>query len=202
MKEQHNDVWMKVRSFRSVVSAAYRLYTREWRKMLKAQWIHLLDTAIVTVAAGMLTVYGLYLFIPLVAVAIVLEIVLWLMEARRLTQRPIRSLFRPACRHWLTLLGVVTGGLLALVLPCAVVSMPLGILIMAEWQSQDSMMLGDPAGMPTYMPYLMAAVWFVTAVLQLVIRIFVVYAGYYAWGSAETKRRERNAHLANTNATS
>lgn len=191
MMEKQDDILLKVRSHRGVTAAAYRLYTTRFRQMMKAEWMHVLDTAIVTTAVGMLTVYGLYLFVPLAIVALLLEGVLWLMVTRWLTKRPLRSLLRPARRHWLRLLGVVIGWWIALLPFCLFVSLPLLVLIFAEWDSQNSALIGDPLGMPAYMPYLMAATWLITTVLQLCIRLLIVYVGYYAWGSAEARRRER-----------
>jgi len=194
---QSEDIVMKVRSGRSVTAASFRMYTSHFRKMLKAEWIHIIDTAAVTTAVGMLVVYGLYFFIPLAALAVVLELVLWLMTAHWLTKLPVRALFRPAKRHWLLLIGVIIAGGLLLLPACAVVSLPLCVLIMAEWQSQSSAMLGDAQGMPTYIPYLMGVVWFITVCLQLLIRLLIVYLCYFAWGSAETKQREREQQKLN-----
>ena len=191
MMEKQDDILLKVRSHRGVTAAAYRLYTARFRQMMKVEWMHVLDTAIVTTAVGMLTVYGLYLFVPLAIVALLLEGVLWLMVTRWLTKRPLRSLLRPVRRHWLRLLGVVIGWWIALLPFCLFVSLPLLVLIFAEWDSQNSALIGDPLGMPVYMPYLMAATWLITTVLQLCIRLLIVYVGYYAWGSAEARQRER-----------
>ena len=189
MEKRPDDAIIKVRSARSVTAAAYRLYSSRLGQMLKAEWIYLLLTAAVWAAAGMLTVYGLYLFVPLVAVAVMLEGVLWLTTSRWLTSHPLGSLFRHARKHWLLLAGVAVGCLIALIPLCALAGLPLCILILAEWESQDSALLGDPSGMPAYMPYLMGCAWIITVCLQLCVRLFTVYAGYYAWGAAEARRK-------------
>ena len=191
MEYQQDDTLLKVRSSQGILASAFRLYTRSFGQMLKASWIHLLDTALVTTAAGMLVVYSLYLMVPLVAVAVALELVLWLMVTRWLTKRPLRKLFSYAKRHWLLLTGIVIGGWLALLPVCGVVSLPLIVLTLAEWESENSVMQGDTVSMPSYIPYLSAVVWFVTACLQILIRLLIVYMAYYAWGSAETRQRER-----------
>ena len=197
MEKTSNDILIKERSYRRVTSAAFHLYARSFRNMLKAQWMYLAGTAIVWTAVGLLVMYDLYFLVPLAALAVILELAAWLMLARWLTKRPVRRLFRAARRHWLLLLGVVAGGVLALLPVCALVSLPLVVLLLAEWESQSSTLMGDPSGMPGYMPYLTAAVWLVSALLQICIRLLIVYVGYYAWGSAEARRRERERQKLN-----
>jgi hypothetical protein len=43
----------------------------------------------------------------------------------------------------------------------------------------------------------MSAVLFITTLLYLSIHLFIVYAGYYAWGSAEARQREREKQKLN-----
>jgi len=197
MERQQDDTLFKVRSLRGIVKAAARLYTRRFVPMIKAQWPYITATAVICTAVCMMTVYSLYLLVPLAAVGVLTEVVLWLMTARWLTERPLRSLWRSARRHWLLLVSVVVAGEVAMVLPCLLVSLPQAVLILAEWESQSSIELGDPANMPAWMPYLMAATGFVTTALQVCLRLYIVYVGYYAWGSAETRRRERERQKLN-----
>ena len=201
MEKQQEDTLMKVRSFRSILAAAFRLYTSRFLALLKSQWIHLLDTSIVTAAVAMFVVYDLYLFIPLAAVAVLLELVLWLMTARWLTQRPLRSLFRMAKRHWLLLIGVVLSGVIVLSPLYAFVTLPAAVLTLAEWESQQGVMIGDPQTMPAYSLYLAAVTWLITAFLQLCIRLYIVFVAYYACGSAETRQREREEQVRSLSST-
>ena len=201
MEKQQEDTLMKVRSFRSILAAAFRLYCNKFVALLKSQWIHLLDTSIVMAAVAMLIVYDLYFFIPLAAIAVVLEIVLWLMTARWLTQRPLRSVFRAAKRHWLLLIGLVVLGIIVLSPLYVFVTLPAVILGLAEWESQQALSMGDPLTMPSYAIYLAGVTWFITAFLQICIRLYIVFVAYYACGSAETKRREREEQVRNLSST-
>lgn len=168
MEKQQETTLLKARSYRSVLAVAYDYYTETFRPMLKANWPYILASALI---------------IP--------ELLLWLMVARWLTHRPVSSLFRSAKKHWLLLIGVVIGGLIATTPLCLLVSLPLIILMAAYWESYSCMMMGDPQGMPTYMPWLVGIIWVVTACITACIRLFVVYVAYFAWGSAETRRRDR-----------
>lgn len=201
MENRQEDTLMKVRSFRSILAAAFRLYTSKFFAMLKSQWLHLLDTSIVTAAVAMLIVYDLYFFLPLAAVAILLEIFLWLMTARWLTQRPLRSLLRIAKRHWLLLIGVVLLGVLILSPLYAFVALPAAILSLAQWESEQALLMGDAQTIPSYVFYLAAATWLITAFLQLCIRLYVVYVAYYACGSSETRQREREEQVRSLSST-
>jgi hypothetical protein len=169
--------------------------------MLKALWIPLLCTSIVYTAVAWLVVYDLYLFIPLAVLAVILEVALWLMLARWLAKRPLRPLLKIAGRHWLLLLGVLLGGIIVLSPLCAFVSLPAIILILAEWESQEAIAIGDPITIPATIPYMVAVTCFISIFLELCIRLFIVYVAYYACGSAETKKREREEQIRSLSST-
>ena len=168
MEKQLDMTLLKARSYRSVLAVAYEYYTNTFRRMLKANWPYILVSALI---------------IP--------EVLLWFMVARWLTQRSFSSLFRSARKHWLLLVGVVIVGLIAVTPLCLLISLPLLILMTAYWESYTCMMMGDPQGMPNYMPWLVGIVWFVTICVSACIRLLVVYVAYYAWGAAESRRRDR-----------
>jgi hypothetical protein len=197
MKNQDTDILLKARSGRSILAAAYRLYNATFFRMVKSCWLFFLLPAVVLAATGLLLAYDFYFLIPLAIAALVLELLLWLMVTRQVAQRPLRSIFRSIRRHWLLLTGIAIGGWIALLPVCLLVCLPLIILVFAQWESSTSTLFGDPSGMPSYMPYLMVASWFITTLLQLAVRLFIIYAGYYAWGSAEARKREREQQKLN-----
>ena len=121
----------------------------------------------------------------------ILEIVTWLLTGRWLAKRTFRKMAGAAKRHWLALTGTTLAVFLTLLPLCVLISMPLIVLILAQWESQSSTLMGDPIGMPSYMPYLIGVVWFLTMFIQICIRLFIVFACYYTYGSAETRRKER-----------
>lgn len=195
MEKQQDDILLKVRSGRSITVAALRLFKTKFIPMLKARWLSIVDTAACITAVGMLLMYGLYFFVPLAAFALLLEKVLWVLVAFWLTDRKAKSWWRSARKHWLLLLGIAIAGVLVTLPLCALVSTPLIILILSEWESQASQTLGDPLGMPSYVIWLAGVVWFITALLCICIRLAIIYVGYFAWGSAEAKRREREQQI-------
>lgn len=201
MEKQQEDILMKVRSFRSIMAAAFRLYTSRFWQMLKALWPWLIVTAVLYTAVILFVVYDLYLFLPLVAVAFILEVVLWLLLARWLAQRPLRKVLKMAGRHWLLLIGVLVGGLILVSPFTSFVALPAAVLGLAEWESQNGELIGDPVTMPASMPYIAGVTWFITFFLQLCLRLFIVYVAYYACGSSETRRREREEQIRSLSST-
>ena len=182
---------MKVRSYRGILAVSFRNYTCLFRKMITAEWLPITLAAAVCTAAGMLVLYRLFFFVPLVALAVILEIVTWVLTGRWLAKRTFRKMAGAAKRHWLALTGTTLAVFLTLLPLCVLISMPLIVLILAQWESQSSTLMGDPIGMPSYMPYLIGVVWFLTMFIQICIRLFIVFACYYTYGSAETRRKER-----------
>jgi hypothetical protein len=57
--------------------------------------------------------------------------------------------------------------------------------------------MGDPFGMPSYIDYLAEGTWLLAAFLQIFIIISLLFVGYYAYGSAETQKKEREQQKLN-----
>lgn len=197
MDHQHEETPLKVRSYRSVIAAAFQLYNHSILQMLKSVWPWILLTAVLSTATGLLTIIERYLFIPLPILTVLSEMFLWVMATRWLTKKSLKDIMRKTSRHWLLMLWVVIATLLVLLPLVELVGLPLTILALAQWEATNSFLIGDTEGIPHNMPYFLAAVWCVITVLQLIIRLFVVYIGYYAWGSAEVKKRDREQQRLN-----
>jgi hypothetical protein len=191
MERQYDLTLLKVRSSRSVLSVAIQYYTQSFRQMLKATWIPAVATALVSTATGVLLNMELYFLAPLAVLAVLLELLTWFFTARWLAKRPMGKLFRPALRHWGVLLCVIVCGIIGMIPVCGIIGIPLLILVLAQIDSQTGAMIGDPSGMPSYISWLTAIVWFIVVLLQVIIRLFIIFVGYYAWGSAEARQREK-----------
>ena len=197
MEKQQEEILMKVRSGRGVMAVAFHLYIKRFWAMLKTVWPWLIGVAVVYAAIAMMIDYINYVFVPLVAVAVLLELALWVRTSCWLTQRPLSNVLRAAKKHWLLLIGMAVLGTLLTLPVCVVVALPAIILMLAQWESQYGISMGDPISMPTYYIYLAAATWFITALLHVCIRLYTVFLGYYAWGSAETRKQEREQQRLN-----
>ncbi len=186
-----DDTVLKARGYRSIIAAALRQYKSHFWAMLKALWPWLLASALLYTAVLMLTVYEAYFFVPLAIIAELFEVlVLWLMATRWLTRRPVKEVFRLIGRHWILLFFVALGCCLILKPLTDIITLPAIILALAQWNAMDSLLMGDAPSMPSYVVYLAAATWLITLFISITFRLLILYIGYYAWGSAEAKRRK------------
>ncbi len=190
MENQTEDIVLKMRSYRSILAAALHLYKSKFMAMLKSQWLWLLITTLIYTGVIMLTIYDAYFFITGAIIAGVFELVLWFMTTRWLAQRTVKDTLRLVGRHWILLFFVALGCLLILLPLSAIINLPAIILGLAEWNSEISVEMGDKLTMPNYVFYLAIASWLITIALGASLRLLTVFVGYYAWGSAEAKRRK------------
>ena len=111
--------------------------------------------------------------------------------------RPFRSMLKAAGRHWLLTIGVLLVGLVVVVPVCLFACLPAIILTVAAIQAHIGTLMGDPFGMPTYFDCLAAGTWFLAAFLQAYILMSLLFVGYYAYGSSETQKKEREQQKLN-----
>jgi hypothetical protein len=111
--------------------------------------------------------------------------------------RPFRSMLKAAGRHWLLTLGILFVELLVVVPICLFVCLPVIILTIAAIQAHIGTIMGDPFAMPSYIEWLVAGTWFLAAFLQVYILKSLLFVGYYAYGSAETQKKEREQQKLN-----
>jgi hypothetical protein len=111
--------------------------------------------------------------------------------------RPFRSMLKAAGRHWLLTLGVLLVELVVVVPICLFVCLPVIILTIAAIQAHIGTLMGDPFAMPSYIDWLAAGTWFLAAFLQVYILKSLLFVGYYAYGSAETQKKEREQQKLN-----
>ena len=111
--------------------------------------------------------------------------------------KPLRSMLKTAGRHWLLTLGILLVGLVILTPICLFACLPAIILTVASIQAHIGTLMGDPFGMPSYIDYLAEGTWLLAAFLQIFIIISLLFVGYYAYGSAETQKKEREQQKLN-----
>ena len=98
-------------------------------------------------------------------------------------------------RHLGSLLAVVIVTLLVVNIVALLLSLPMQILYMANIQAQTGVLMGDPLGMPAYMPKLTAAVFILASFLQAYVVAAAAFPLYYAYGSIEANEDERKQTL-------
>jgi len=103
----------------------------------------------------------------------------------------LSSLFKASARHWLLSLCILLIGFLVITPICLFVCLPAIILMVASVQAQIGTLMGDPLGMPSYLSWMAGGTWLLAAFLQIYITLSLLFIGYYAYGSAETQKKER-----------
>ena len=192
MEKQQNNALVRPRSFRRIIADSFSHYSRSFVPLVRAVWMPARASALTSIAVALLLAADRYLLLPLVGLALLFELTTWLRAGCWLSARPLRQLLRTSASLWPQLLLTALAGLLLLAPVCLVAALPLLIQLLGHLASLNGMAMGDALHMPAYMPYLTAAVWLLCVLLQIYIRLYIVFVAYYACGSAEAKRRERH----------
>ena len=94
-------------------------------------------------------------------------------------------------RHWgfiFTVAFVVTLVQLGLSL---ITSLPATILSVANIRSTQSLMLGDPYGMPSYIGWLAAVTFLLIGFIQAYVQLSALFPVYYMYGSIDEQEQEK-----------
>lgn len=217
MEKQEEYTLMKARSYRGVIATGLRFYTSSFRKTFKATWLYtVLFAAVAAIIGGLLTTrllpVGLQMMampeykwliaqehLPLIlAVALLclgeLVLVAFICRAagRRLNMfHSLRRVLKAAFRHWLLSLAVILISMLVFLPVCLLLGLPVIILTTACLQAHIGTLMGDPLGLPSTIAWLAGCTWLLTAFLLVYILISILFVGYYAYGSAETRQSEK-----------
>lgn len=99
--------------------------------------------------------------------------------------------YKRGLRYWGSTFLVLFVSVLLIVMVSIVVLTPSVILTLANMQAQQSVLMGDPSGMPSYILPLTFATLALTNFIEYYVVLVVVVHFYYIYGSIETKELER-----------
>jgi hypothetical protein len=194
METNNEENLLKVRSARGAVSAGFRLYLGNFRRIFRATWICMLVFALVSgVAEAMLVTYY-----PVLVIA---PMLLWYVVYRllmrcRLTMLPVlKGAFTPCLRHAGLLFVVALIAFLLCATAWLLTSVPAVILGIANMQAEAGALYGDPLGMPDYMIWLTIAVFTLASFMQGYIYLAFFFPLHFAQGSAVASEAERSKAL-------
>jgi len=94
-------------------------------------------------------------------------------------------------RHWGSLFVVMLITTIVTQLLSFIIQLPAIILTMANTQSQTGALMGDPAGMPSYMGWLTVVVLCIAGFVLAYVVLSTMFPLYYLYGSIKTKEDER-----------
>jgi hypothetical protein len=105
--------------------------------------------------------------------------------------------YKRGLRYWGSTFLVFFVSTLLVMLISIIILTPAVILTLANMQSQQSMLIGDPSGMPSYiLPLTFATLALTHFILFYVVLVVLVHL-YYIYGSIETKEQEREQQKQN-----
>ncbi len=101
-----------------------------------------------------------------------------------------------ALKHYGFMLIVMLVSCIVIVVAEYILALPAMLLATASYQANIGVLYGDPLGMPGYITYVSAVVFFMAGFLQAYIRMSALFTAYYMYGSIETQEEERKLYKA------
>jgi len=199
MNEAKESLLMKSRSGRACIREGYRFYTSHFRRIFRHTWPLALCFAILSAAAAALPVLVsptlLFPALGLQAVAVILLLVVAYkrLVRKQLFERVARDKKRPFA--WLRHLGmVILVWLFCLIVVLSlfvITSLPMLIVMIANWVNQAGMLACDPDGMPDYMWWLTLIVFLIAGFIQAYVWLTILGPVYLMRGSIAQQEKER-----------
>ena len=105
--------------------------------------------------------------------------------------------YKRGLRYWGSTFLVLFVSTLLVMLISIIILTPAAILTLANVQAQQSLLIGDPSGMPDFiLPLTFATLTLTHFILFYVVLVVIVHL-YYIYGSIETKEQEREQQKQN-----
>ena len=100
--------------------------------------------------------------------------------------------YRLGMKHWGKWFVVALITMIVTALLSIIIILPANILSIANLQSQAGIALGDKAGMPSYIIYMTAGVMFLAGIVEVYIRLSMLYVCHVTAGSNEEGKDDEN----------
>lgn len=191
---------MKSRSGRACIREGYQLFTSHFRRIFKITWPVALFFAVISATAASLPVLvSPALFWPAFGIEAVAVILLLVIAYRRLVKKQFfEQLSKTVSKRrgvWLHHLGIEllvwTFCLLVILSLSIVTTLPMLIVMAANWINQAGTLSGDPNGMPAYMTWLTVIVFLIAGFIQAYVWLTLLAPLYLMRGSIAQKEKER-----------
>lgn len=191
---------MKSRSGRACIREGYQLFTNHFRRIFKITWPVALFFAVISATAASLPVLvSPALLWPAFGIEAVAVILLLVIAYRRLVKKQFfEQLSKTVSKRrgvWLHHLGIEllvwTFCLLVILSLSIVTTLPMLIVMAANWINQAGTLSGDPNGMPAYMTWLTVIVFLIAGFIQAYVWLTLLAPLYLMHGSIAQKEKER-----------
>ena len=197
MEKDSENILLKSRSSRACIRDGYHFYFSNFKRIFRSTWLIAIVFAVLTAAVSAMPVL---LSIELTLTGLLLNtIVILLLLAfgwRRLQkQKLLEATEHILLKTWLRRTGLVL--IVAIVCLFAVsilillTSLPMIIMMAANWQDQVGVLSGDPSGMPENVKWLTLVVFLISGFMQAYVWLSVIGPLYMMRGAIIQYEKDR-----------
>ena len=197
MEKDSENILLKSRSSRACIRDGYHFYFSNFKRIFRATWLIAIVFAVLTAAVSAMPVL---LSIELTLTGLLLNtIVVLLLLAfgwrRLLKQKLLEATEHIPLKTWLRRTGLVL--IVAIVCLFAVsilillTSLPMIIMMAANWQDQVGVLSGDPSGMPENVKWLTLVVFLISGFMQAYVWLSVIGPLYMMRGAIIQYEKDR-----------
>ena len=197
MEKDSENILLKNRSSRACIRDGYHFYFSNFKRIFKATWLIAIVFAVLSAAASAIPVLlspELALagsLLTTVAVILLLRVAWRILRKRKLLEATAHIPFKNWLRHtgMILIVGIVC--LFTVSILIMLTSLPMVIMMAANWQNQIGVLSGDPSGMPDYVRWLTLAVFLIAGFLQAYVWQSVIGPIYMMRGAMIQHENER-----------
>ena len=200
MEKDSENILLKSRSSRACIRDGYHFYFSNFKRIFKATWLIAIVFAVLSAAASAMPVLlAPNLTLPGMLLATVTVILLLTVTWRRLRkQQLLEATAHIPFKNWLRHTGMILiVGIVCLFTVSILImltSLPMVIMMAANWQNQTGVLNGDPSGMPDYVRWLTLVVFLIVGFLQAYVWQSVIGPIYMMRGSMIQYENERQKY--------
>lgn len=198
MNEEKESILMKSRSGRACIREGYQFFTSHFRRIFRCTWPVALCFAVLSAIAATLPVLiSPALLLPALAIEVVAVILLLVVSYRILVRKQLFERRPKGTSRWAWLrhLGMVLMVwifcLVVVLSLCVLTTLPMFIVMVANWVNQAGVFAGDPDGMPHYMMWLSIVVFLIASFIQAYVWLTLLGPLYLMRGSIAQQEKER-----------
>ena len=198
MEKSNENTLQKIRSGRACISDGYQWFSARFRRIFRLTWSAALVFAVISAVASALPVLVSPAFVwPAIGLWIVAVILFLAYTSRRLRKHLLEPTgpipFSARMRHLGLTVLVTIVCLIAVIVLTLITSLPMVIMMAANWESQMGVLNGDPAGMPDYVTWLSIVAFLVAEFLKAYVWMTIICPFYLVRISVALKEKEKKA---------
>ena len=205
MEKDNENILLKSRSSRACIRDGYHFYFSNFKRIFKTTWPIAIVFAVLSAVASAMPVLlapNLTLAGGLLATVSVLLLLIagWrILRRRQLLEKTARIPFKSWLRHTGMILIICIVCFFTISILIMLTSLPMVIMMAANWQSKMGVLSGDPVGMPDYVLWLSIGVFLIAGFIQAYIWMTALGPGYLMKGSIAQQEKERKEFYKKTN---